>query len=171
MFLPDKIIHTLKCMDRPSDIQPYRDVLAVSRKLPPREWHELCKLVKTNRIYNILRTDLSRKEAEVLGSALKKVSLNHVDDMIDVVVKKRDGNAPILLRYILEKKKKISVDAVQKYFCEELSRQISLKHLRLLHVMHKNYPSSINSTILDFCRSNGHPICKEILESAMDVVE
>ncbi|WEL39535.1 putative essential nuclear protein 1 [Encephalitozoon hellem] len=171
MSLPDKIIRTLKQMDRPSDFQIYRDILAERPKLPPVEWHDLCRLVKTSKIYNILRLDLSRKEAEVLGSALKKVSLNHVNDMIDILVKKRDENTPVLLRYLLEKKKKISTDAVQRYFCEEINRPVTLKHLKLLHVMCKNYPASINSTILDFCRSNGHPICKDVLNSAMDVIE
>lgn len=171
MSLPDKIIRTLKQMDRPSEFQIYRDILAEKPKLPPVEWHDLCKLVKTSKVYNILRLDLSRKEAEVLGSALKKVSLNHVDDMIDILVKKNDENTPVLLRYLLEKKKKISMDAVQRYFCEEINRPITLRHLKLLLVMCKNYPSSINPTILDFCRSNGHPICKEVLESAMDVIE
>ncbi|ADM12271.1 uncharacterized protein Eint_091430 [Encephalitozoon intestinalis ATCC 50506] len=171
MSLSDRIIHTLKEMDRPSDFQIYRDILAAKPKLPPGKWNDLCRLAKTSKIYNILRLDLSRKEAEVLGSALKKVSLNHVDDMIDILVKKRDENTPVLLRYILEKKKKISIDPVQRYFCGELNRMVTLKHLKLLYVMHRNYPASINPTILDFCRSNGHPICKEVLESAMDVIE
>lgn len=171
MSLPDRIIHTLKQMDRPSDFQPYRDALLGKPKLSPAEWGSLCKLVKTNKIYGVLRMDLSKKEAEVVGSALKKVSLSHVDDIIDVVAKKKDGNASILLRYILEKRKKISLDTIQRYICESLSSETSLKHLKLLHVMFKNYPASISPAILALCRSSNHPICKEVLQSAMDIVE
>lgn len=171
MSLPDRIIHELNQMDKPSEFQTYRDTLKTRPRLSPGEWSSLCRLVRTPRVYNILRMELSSKEAEVLGSALRKVPLTNVDDMIEVLVKKGDASALTLLRYILEKRKKIDTGVVQRYLCDRLSDKAGLRHLRLLHVVHKNYPDCIGPEVLDFCRSSSHPICREILASRMDVVE
>lgn len=170
MSLSDRIIRSLKEMDKPSDFQMYRNILRTRSKLPQGDWSSLCKLVKSSKLYGILRMDLSKKEAEVLGNALKKASLSHVDDIIEIIVKKGDKNGPILLKHILEKKKKIETSIIQKYLHNELSSKVNLSHLQLLSVVHKNYPSCVDSTIIEFCHSNAHPICKEVLGLEMDVI-
>ncbi len=162
----------LRQLDQPSDFQLYRDILKSSPKLPPHEWASLCKLVRTTKLYNILRMDLSSREAEILGNALKKASLNRVDDMIGIVIKANYKSSSILLKYIIEKKKKIDIRPIQKYLEEQIAQgDPKLKMLKVIYALHRNYPNSITPEILDFCRATDHPICKEILESSMDVIE
>lgn len=170
MPLPDTIIRSLKQIDKPSDFQAYRDILKARPNLPPNEWSKLCALVKTNKLYGILRMDLSKKEAEVLGSALKKVSLTHVDAIIEVVIAKGGDAAPILLKHILEKRKKVDQNPIRLYLCDRLKEGVSLRYLQLLHVVYKYYPSCIDTSILEFCRSNDHPICKEVLKLETDAI-
>lgn len=171
MSLSDRIIRSIKEMDRPSDFQTYRNTLKSSTKLPRGEWASLCKLVKTNKLYNILRMDLSKKEADVLGSAMKRGTLKHINDVIEVVLRKNDNNSPILLRYIVEKKMALSTDLIQKYLHSKLVEDVGLRHLQLLHAVHESYPHWIDARIIEFCSSKDHPICKDILSTRMDVVE
>ncbi|TBU16977.1 hypothetical protein CWI40_021650 [Ordospora colligata] len=172
MHLANRIISMLRQLDQPSDFQLYRDILKSNTKLPAYEWASLCKLVKTNKVYNILRMNLSSREAEILGNALKKMSLNKVDDMIDILIKTNHKSSSILLKYIIEKKKKIDIRPIQNYLEEQITQgDAKFRMLKVIFALLKNYPNSITPKILDFCHTTDHPICREILESAMDVIE
>jgi hypothetical protein len=160
----------IKSLDKSTVFDKYRNLLKKNKKLHKKDYVDLQKIVRSKELYNILKIDLTNREARMLGNVFASVKLSHVDDIIHLICIKDDDNTPILLTSILSKKNKVDMTEVQSYLIKMIQRNIKLVHLELLHVVYKNYPSAVNKEILEFCKKNGHEICKEILSLEMEVV-
>ncbi|KAK6090045.1 hypothetical protein P3W45_000933 [Vairimorpha bombi] len=161
----------IKSLDKSTVFDKYRNLLKKNKKLHKKDYVDLQKIVRSKELYNILKIDLTNREARMLGNVFASVKLSHVDDIIHLICIKDDDNTPILLTSILSKKNKVDMTEVQSYLIKMIQRNIKLVHLELLHVVYKNYPSAVNKEILEFCKKNGHEICKEILSLEMEVLD
>jgi hypothetical protein len=164
MSIADKILKSLEESESVSGLQPFREMLKSGARLPSKEWLALCDLVKSKRVFAVLREDLTKREALMLGCALKRATLPHVNDIIDILLKKDDTNTPLLLAFILRKKKRIESGCIREYICGAINRSFEPRHLQLLEAMHINYPELINGPIVEFCRSYDHELCRMIVE-------
>ncbi|WUR04390.1 uncharacterized protein VNE69_08145 [Vairimorpha necatrix] len=155
----------IKNLDKITEKTPwskFRNLLKTNKKLPVKDWKDLLKLVKTRDLYKILAEDLSSKECRILGAALTHSKLKHVDDIVEQIIKKNDQCTPVLLRFILAKKYSLDLICVQKYLKKMFKQTTKLSHLELLQTVSQVYTKLIDEEILEFCRKNGHEICKEI---------
>jgi hypothetical protein len=165
MSIADRILRSLEESEKLSEFQPFREMLRLDTKLPAREWVALCNLVRSKRIFNVLREDLTKREALMIGCAFRKVALPHADDIIEILVKKDDSNTPFLLALILKKRKKIEGGPIMEYMHGAIARGLKPRHLQLLEAMYRNYPELIDGRIVELCRSYGHELCREIAKA------
>lgn len=91
-------------------------------------------------------------EYQMIEKALKASKIQNIDEVIRFVIMQDDKLTP-----------KIDTSALSEYLSEMIHKEIHLCHFNVLLVVSKNYPTLITSEILDFCESNTHPVCKEIL--------
>lgn len=170
MNIVNDIIKSIEKVDEPHPFDKYRKILSISKKLSKKENTELISMCKTRKLFDILNLDLTVKEARVIAHILKSIKIRNVDDVIYLLCKNNDNNTPVLLSSILTRKFKIEdFKPIVNYLKSIIKGEIKLNHLHLIKVVNKNYPNCIDEDILNFCKNNGHDICKNILNVEMDV--
>jgi len=157
-----EIIENLKKISNTSPWEKYRTTLNKHKKLPLNEWKSLLNLVRTKDLYNLLKENFTSKEARILGAAFVHSKLNHLEDIVDIIIQRNDFCTPILLKFILIKKRKFDLTSILNYLHKMIKEDTKLSHLELLKVVYDNYPDIIDIEILEFCKNNKHDICKQI---------
>lgn len=162
MSLAEAII---QAMDKPrnDDLGILRGKMKSKRPLSKVDFRALVKLLEKKALEVLSTEDLSVHECLMIGKALMASKLCNMDEIIEFVVTLDSKRTPTILNCLLNKNCKIDTSPVKRYLDRMICREIHLCHLKILLTVSKNYPSLISPQILDFCGSNGHLVCKEIL--------
>lgn len=162
MSLAEAVIEAMS-QSKTSEFDALRGRMKSRRPLSKADFQSLTKLLEKRSIEVLSTRDLTIHEYQMVGKALMASKLSNIDEIIRFVISQDSKRTPAILNCLLNKNCKIDLSPVGEYLDQLPRRETHLCHLKILLTVSKNYPSLISSQILDFCESNGHPVCKEIL--------
>ncbi|KAM0680329.1 hypothetical protein GINT2_001384 [Glugoides intestinalis] len=165
--IADSIIVALE-NSKKDEFQILRAKINASKHLSKPDFTDLINLLKKNAIEILAIDNLTVKECQIIGKALLASKLNNIDEIIQSIVENKTKKSALFLNCLLNKGSKIDTTPVKKYITMMISSEIQLCHMKLLLTISKNYPSLLNSDILNYCKLNSqHPVFQEIVKRHM----
>lgn len=142
-----------------------RNKLRTSKVLNKSDFKQLVQILQTKSIEMLSFPDLTMNEYHLIGKGLMAAKIQDTQETIDFIIEQDNKRTATLLHCLLNKGCKFDTGKLQEFVKKMLKSEIHLIQLKILHVISKNYPQLINQSVFDFCETNEHPICKEILKN------
>lgn len=132
------------------------------------DFADLIKLLEANPREILTEPSLSKKEQDILSTAILKAKFTDPDDLFICLTRAKTKLTPVFLHSLLTKRYRISAEAeghLAEYLHGMVAENTLLCHLKVLLVVSRYYPRLVSLPVLRLCAAKDHPICKQILKA------
>ncbi len=146
-----------------------RKKIGKHRTIAREDFSSLVKYVENNGEEIVALMNLTRNEAQILASTLRKAKFRCIDSVIRSCIESKTRNKSCFLYQLLSKRCNLQdTRSISTYLQEIIRGNVYLWDLKVLLAVARNYPMLITQDIIKFAKEQNHPICKQIAKMAVD---
>ncbi|EPR80078.1 hypothetical protein SLOPH_1785 [Spraguea lophii 42_110] len=136
------------------------------KKASSKTFTQLKKILSEEKFPYHIVNDLTQNGAIVVGRAIQQIKLANIDLFITELIKHNCISTITILTFILSKKQIIGIkDKIKEYLYKCMTEEQNIPFYKLLLIIQRNYNEMMDENIYFYCKTNYHPILKEILEN------